>query len=399
MTNRTNRTDKKNGIALTGGVAAAEALRQINPDVMPVYPITPQTPIIAAFAKMQAKRLVDTEIITVESEHSAMSACIGSEAAGARTVTASSSQGLALMNEMLYIASGMQLPILMLVSARALSAPLNIHGDHSDVMGVRDTGWVQIFCENGQEVYDNTIIGLKTAEASKMPVMVIMDGFITSHSVENLETLPDEKVKKYVGEYAPKNSLLDIDNPVTYGVLALQNSYFEFKIEQEKRMQSALANYRTAAEDFAKISGRSYGSMEKYFTDDAEQILVVAGSAAGTAKVVVDKMRKEGKKAGLLKIKLFRPFPHQEIKEALKNTKCVAVFDRAMSFGTYPPIYSDIVVSLKDTKNQELKIASYIYGLGGKDIFQSDIEKVFNDLIENNISSEIKYIGIKDEPR
>ena len=390
--------------ALTGGAAAAEALRQINPDVMPVYPITPQTPIIAAFAKMQAKRLVDTEIITVESEHSAMSACIGSEAAGARTVTATSSQGLALMNEMLYIASGMQLPILMLVSARALSAPLNIHGDHSDVMGARDTGWVQIFCENGQEVYDNTIIGLKTAEASKVPVMVIMDGFITSHSVENLETLPDETVKKYAGEYTPENSLLDIDNPVTYGVLALQNSYFEFKVDQEKRMQSALANYKTAVDEYAKISGRSYDTVEKYFTDDAEQIFVVAGSAAGTAKDVVDKMRKEGKKVGLLKIKLFRPFPRAEIKEVLKNAKAIAVLDRAMSGGTYPPIYSDMATSLYDATGclptgqaGGLQVAGYIYGLGGKDIFQKDIESVFNDLISGNISSEIKYIGIKDE--
>jgi pyruvate ferredoxin oxidoreductase alpha subunit len=391
----TNETDKKKRIALTGGVAAAEALRQINPDVMPVYPITPQTPIIAAFAKMQAKRLVDTEIITVESEHSAMSACIGSEAAGARTVTASSSQGLALMNEMLYIASGMQLPILMLVSARALSAPLNIHGDHSDVMGVRDTGWVQIFCENAQEVYDNTIIGLKTAEASKVPVMVIMDGFITSHSVENLETLPDDTVKKYVREYAPKESLLDTDNPVTYGALALQNSYFEFKIEQEKMMQDALAHYKNAVDDFAKISGRAYDIMEKYFTDDAEQILVVAGSAAGTAKVVVDKMRKEGKKVGLLKIKLFRPFPRGEIAEALKNAKAIAVLDRAMSFGTYPPIYSDIINSLYSVKSCELRVASYVYGLGGRDIFQGDIENVFNDLISGNISNEIGYIGIK----
>lgn len=392
----TDGTNKKKRIALTGGAAAAESLRQINPDVMPVYPITPQTPIIAAFAKMQAKRLVDTEIITVESEHSAMSACIGSEAAGARTVTASSSQGLALMNEMLYIASGTQLPILMLVSARALSAPLNIHGDHSDVMGARDTGWVQIFCENGQEVYDNTIIGLKTAENSKVPVMVIMDGFITSHSVENLETLKDETVKKYVGEYTPENSLLDIENPVTFGVLALQNSYFEFKIEQEKKMQAVLDHYEKAADEYAKISGRSHGTIERYFTDDAEQILVVAGSAAGTTKEVVDKMRKEGKKVGLLKIKLFRPFPRVEIAEALKNAKSVAVLDRAMSFGTYPPIFQDVLSSMyKVLSVDKIKIQSHVYGLGGKDIFQKDIENVFNNLISNNISDKIGYIGVK----
>jgi len=306
---------------------------------------------------------------------------------------------LALMNEMLYIASGMQLPILMPVSARALSAPINIHGDHSDVMGARDTGWVQIFCENAQEVYDNTLIGLKTAETSKVPMMVIMDGFITSHSVENLEVMSDEAVKKYVGEYKPENSLLDIDNPVTFGILALQNSYFEFKIDQEKRMQGVLEHYKTAAEEYAKISGRQYDAIEKYFTDDAEQILVVAGSAAGTAKEVVDKMRKAGKKVGLLKIKLFRPFPHTEIKEALEKAKTIAVLDRAMSFGTYPPIYSDIITSLYNVTGRGLQVAGYIYGLGGRDIFQKDIENVFDDLIKNNISSEIKYIGIKNEPR
>jgi pyruvate ferredoxin oxidoreductase alpha subunit len=387
------RTDKKSKIALTGGAAATEALRQINPDVMPVYPITPQTPIIASFAKMQAKKLVDTEIITVESEHSVMSACIGSEAAGARTVTATSSQGLALMNEMLYIASGNQLPILMLISARALSAPLNIHGDHSDVMGSRDAGWMQIFCENVQEVYDNTIIGLKTAENSKVPVMVIMDGFITSHSVENLEVLPDETVKKYVEEYNPKNRLLDVENPVTFGILALQNSYFEFKIKQEKRMQGAFEHYKNAADEYAKISQRQHDAIEKYFVDDAEYILIIAGSAAGTAKEAVDKMRKDGKKVGLLKIKLFRPFPYREIKEALENVKAVATCDRAMSFGAYPPIYSDIVNSLCQISNTDRQIQPYVYGLGGRDIFQSDVKKVFDDLINENISSEIKFIG------
>lgn len=376
---------------MTGAQAMAEALRQINPDVMPVYPITPQTPIIEVFAKFQAKKMVDTELIVAESEHSVMSACVGSSAAGARTVTASSSQGLALMNEILYISSGMRLPILMAVSARALSAPLSIHGDHSDVMSVRDAGWIQIFSENAQEAYDNIIIGMKLAEKSNIPAMAIMDGFITSHSVENLETLSDEKVKEFIGEFKPENHLLDAKNPITFGMMALPDSYMDFKINQDETMRNSAAEYKKIAEEYGKISGRSYNVLEKYQTDDAEQVIVVAGSTAGTVKDAVDGLRKKGKKVGLLKIKLFSPFPHAEIAEALRNIKSVAVLDRAMSFGTFPPIYSEIVNSL-NYKNYKLTTRSYTYGLGGKDIFQKDIEKVFEDLVEENISDEIKYI-------
>lgn len=399
---------KQKKVAMTGAQAVAEALRQINPDVMPIYPITPQTPIIESFARLQAKRKVDTELITVESEHSAMSACIGSSAAGARTVTASSSQGLALMNEVLYIASGMRLPILMVVSARALSAPLNIHGDHSDVMSVRDTGWIQIFCENAQEVYDNTIIGMKLAEVAKIPVMVIMDGFITSHSVENLEILSDETVENFVGVYGAKTqgsaSLLDFENPQTFGAMALPDTYFEFKISQQEAMEKSKEEFSKIAEEFFELKRNKEGEREKekeengtegffenYFLEDAEQVIVVAGSTAGSAKDVVDKLRSEGKKVGLLKIKLFRPFPHQEIAEALKNVKSIAVLDRALAAGTYPPIYSDIINSL-NSKNHKPKTTSYVYGLGGRDIFKKDIEKVFEDLIERKNAEGIKYI-------
>ena len=377
--------------ALTGGAAAAEILKQINPDVMAVYPITPQTPIIETFAKFRADGEVDTEIIQAESEHSAMSACIGASAAGARSVTATSSQGLALMHEMLYIASGMRLPILMYISARTLSAPINIHGEHGDVMGSRDAGWIQIFSENGQEVYDNGIIGLRLAEKVKLPVMVIMDGFHTSHTVENLETAEDEKVKKFVGEYQSENSLLNIENPITYGPVALQNSYFEFKISQQEAMDEALAEYPKICAQFEKEFGRKYDYFESYKLDDAEIAIVIAGSTAGTAKVAVDKLRNEGKKVGLLKIKLFRPFPFSQIAEALKGVKKIAVLDRAISLGAYPPIYSDTISAL-NAKNYKLKTTSYIYGLGGRDTFQKDIEKVFGDLEKSNISEEIKYI-------
>lgn len=392
MTNRTYITKK---LALTGGAAMAEALRQINPDVMPVYPITPQTPIIETFAKFQAERVVETEIIPVESEHSAMSACVGASAAGARTVTATSSQGLALMNEVLYIASGLRLPILMAVSARALSAPINIHGEHGDVMGARDTGWIQIFSENVQEAYDNVIIGLKLAEKTMLPIMVIIDGFITSHSVENLEVIPDEKVKSFIGEFKPEKFLLNLEDPVTFGPVGLPNSYMEFKIDQGKAMERVFDEYRKIAGDFQTITFRGYDVLEKYKSDDAEQIIVVAGSTAGTAKEVVDKLRNEGKKVGIVKIKLFRPFPHKEISEALKNAKSVAVLDRAISFGTFPPLYSEIINSLYQIPDTKYQIHSYIYGLGGRDIFQKNIEKAFSDMINGRYIEEEKYINSK----
>ncbi|MDO8241081.1 MAG: pyruvate ferredoxin oxidoreductase [Candidatus Moranbacteria bacterium] len=383
----------KNRIALTGGAAAAEALKQIEPDVMAVYPITPQTTIIETFAKFKADGEVATEVIEVESEHSAISACVGSSAAGARTVTATSSQGLALMNEILYIASGMRLPILMVVSARALSAPLNIHGDHSDVMGARDTGWIQIFSENAQEIYDNTIIGMKLAEKVKLPVMAIMDGFNTSHCVENLEMLSIEQVREFVGEFTPEKYLLDIANPVSFGPVALQNSYFEFKVQQENAMDKVAREYLKIAKEFEKLTGRKKDFFESYQTEDAEEVIILAGSTAGTTKDVIDRMRKHGKKVGLIKMSLFRPFPRKELLVALKNAKSVAVMERAISSGTYPPIYQDIMTGLfqaGETKNMQ----SIIYSLGGRDIFAKDIEKIFDDLHAGKISKETKYIGV-----
>ena len=362
--------------ALTGGYAAAYALRQIEPDVMPIYPITPQTPIIETYAKFVADGEVETEMIEVESEHSAMSAAIGASAAGARTVTATSSQGLAYMHEMLYVASGMRLPILMVVAARALSAPLSIHGDHSDVMGSRDSGWVQIFCENSQEVYDKTIIGMKLAERIGLPVMVIMDGFNTSHSVENLEILDAEIVKKFVGEYAPEKSLLDTENPVTYGPVALQESYFEFKIDQEEAMEKAREEYLKIAKEYEKISGREYGLFEKYELEDAQKVLVLIGSVAGTAKDAIDELRKKGEKVGLVKVELFRPFPFSQIADALKNAKEVIVMDRAQSIGSHPSLYSEIVNSLYKIQDTRYKIQSCVYGLGGRDVFKKQIEKI-----------------------
>lgn len=387
----TKKTKTKYDVALTGGAASAEALRQINPMVMPVYPITPQTPIIETFAKICANGKADTEIITVESEHSAISAAVGSQAAGVRSVTATSSQGLALMNEILYIASGMRLPIVMLISARALSAPLSIHGDHSDVMGARDTGWIQLFSDSVQEVYDNTIIGTKLAEKTELPIMVVMDGFITSHNVENLELLEDDAVRNFVGEYRNENALLDVDNPVTYGPVSLANSHFDFKLDQEKAMQKVEENCRETMKEFAEISGRSYEAIEKYQADDAESIIVAMGSVAGNIKDVVDEMRERGEKVGLLKIKLFRPFPYETVAKALSKVKNIAVMDRALSFGAKPALYSDVVNAVFQA-GLDVKIGSYVYGLGGRDIFRKDIEGIFEELLNGKFSKEIKYI-------
>lgn len=374
----------KNKIALTGGAAAAEALKQIEPDVMPIYPITPQTPIIETYAKFAADGEAQTEMIEVESEHSAMSAAIGASAAGARAVTATSSQGLAYMHEVLYVASGMRLPILMIISARALSAPINIHGDHSDVMGSRDSGWIQIFCENPQEVYDKTIIGMKLAERVGLPAMIIMDGFNTSHSVENLEILDAKIVKKFIGDYKPKNSLLDIENPMTFGPVALQNSYFEFKIDQEAAMEKVAEEYKKIAEEYEKISSRKYDYFESYQLKDADKILILAGSTAGTAKDAIDDLRKKGQKVGLLKIELFRPFPYKEIAKVLKNAKEIIVMDRAQSIGSKPPLYSEIINSLYQIPDTRYKIQSIVYGLGGRDVFKRQVEDVIIGKTKSN---------------
>lgn len=377
---------------LTGGYIAAEFLRQLDPDVMAVYPITPQTPIVEVFAKMKADGEVSTEIIQAESEHSAISAVIGSAASGVRSVTATSSQGLALMHEMLYIASGLRLPIFMYVSARTLSAPLNIHGEHGDVMGSRDAGWIQFFSENVQDVYENSFIALKLAEKVKLPVMVIMDGFNTSHTVERTEIFGDEMVKKFVGEYKAEKSLLDFENPVSFGTLALQNDFFEFKLQQQDAFDEALKVFPKVAEEFKKKFGKDLRIFEEYELEDAEEVIVIAGSVSGTVKSVIDRLRKEGKKVGMLQIRLFRPFPYEQIAEALKNAKNIAVLDRAISLGANPPIYSDIVNSLYKIQDTKYNIQSYIYGLGGRDTHEKQIEEVFEELEKGNFNNEINYL-------
>ncbi len=388
-------------VAVTGNEACANALRQVNPDVCGIYPITPQTDMMQRFASFIADGKVDTESILVESEHSSMSACIGAAAAGGRVITATSSQGLALMWEMLHIASGDRLPIVMPVVNRALSAPLNIHGDHSDAMGARDTGWIQLWSENGQEAYDNTIQAFRIAEHMdiRLPVMVCLDGFIISHSIERLEYLEDQEVKDFVGPFKNFLPLLDLEKPKSYGPLILTDLYHEYKRAQHEIMTKVKDVVLDVAKDFEKMSGRKYGIFETYRLEDADIAIVVLNSAAGTTKDVIDEFRDKGIKAGLLKPRLFRPFPFEEIAEALKNTKAVCVLDRADSYGSYGPLFMEVASALYQIEKKPL-LMNKIYGLGGRDYLPSHAAQVLTELNEIAKSGKVnvikEYIGVRE---
>ena len=383
--------------ALTGDQAVAEAMKQINPDVVPAYPITPQTEIAMTFAKFVSDGDVDTEMIRVESEHSAMSACVGASSAGARAMTATSSAGLALMWEILGVASGLRLPIVMNVVNRALSGPINIHCDHSDSMGARDLSWIQIYSETAQEAYEHTLLAVRLAEHEKilLPVMVMQDGFITSHSLENVEVLENSKIKKFVGSFKPYRPLLDIKKPVTHGPLPLQDAYFEMKRQQVDAMERAFKLFLDIGKELSKITKRDYYYFEEYKTKDAKAVIVVLNSTAGTTKTVIDKMRKDGKKVGLLKIRLFRPFPYKEVANALKNIETVCVLDRSESFGANAPLFSEIKNSLYSL-DKKPNLQSCIFGLGGRDISEEDIEELFLDLLKNKVSEKVRFIALRE---
>ncbi|MCK5040417.1 MAG: pyruvate ferredoxin oxidoreductase [Candidatus Aenigmarchaeota archaeon] len=380
---------------LTGGDAVAEAIRQINPAVMAAYPITPQTPIIEKFAQFVANGLVDTEFIRVESEHSALSATVGASAAGVRAMTATSSQGLALMWEILGAASGLRLPIVMPTPNRALSAPINIHCDHSDTMGARDQSWIQIFSETAQEAYEHTLLAVRISENKKvmLPSMIMQDGFNTTHNVENVIIHDDRKVRKFLGDYKPQNPLLDTNKPMTHGPFALQNYYFEMKKEQEDAILRAKDVYLKMGLELSKITGNSYELFEEYKTKDADTIFIVLNSTAGTVKAKIDDLRDRGEKVGVIKIKLYRPFPYMEMADALKSAKKVIVLDRSLSFGAVPPVCSDIKNALHGSKNRP-EIISYVFGLGGKNIYEKDIEEAYFSVKNNKYDAHINYIGL-----
>ena len=385
---------------MSGNEAVSYAIRQVNPDVMPAFPITPSTEIPQMVSTYIANGEMDTEFIPVESEHSSMSAAIGAEAAGARSLTATSS-GLALMWEELLLAASNRLPLALTLVNRTLSGPININCDHSDGMGARDTGWIQIYAENNQEAYDNFIQAYPIAEDKRvhLPIMICQDGFITSHAVENIELMEDELVKDFVGEYEPEEYLLNPGKPIAVGPYSVTNYAMEAKKNQETALENAKEVILEVAKKFKEISGREYGLFEEYKTEDADYIMLIMGSAAGTAKEAVDNLREQGKKVGVLKLRVFRPFPAEEIAKALKGCKAVAIMDRCESYnGNGGPLGSEVTAGLYRSKVM-IEAVNYIYGLAGRDFTVNEVYDIFAELeeaVENGKKVEqYQYIGLR----
>ncbi len=392
-------------MALDGNGAVAEAMRQINPDVVAAYPITPSTAIPQAFAQYVADRVVTSEFIPVESEHSAMSACIGGAAAGGRVMTATSANGLALMWEMVYVAASFRLPIVMANVNRALTGPVNIHCDHGDSMGTRDAGWIHLYSEDPQEAYDNTLQAVRIAENMdvRLPVMVMQDGFITSHTMERVKIYDDADVKQFVGSYIPISPLLDVDNPVTYGALDLTDYYFEHKRLQIEGMRQATRVILDVGAEFGAKFGRTYSLFDTYRMDDAEFAIVVLSSTAGTARCAVDTLCAGGIHAGLIKLRVFRPFPGRELCRALCNVKAIAVMGRSVSFGAMDnggPLWVELSAAAQLSR-LSIPIVDYVFGLGGREITQDDIEQIYLDLAAvvraGTIAQPVVYLGVRGD--
>jgi pyruvate ferredoxin oxidoreductase alpha subunit len=390
--------------ALDGNAAVATAMRQINPDVVAAYPITPQTSTVQTFADYVADGLVDTEFICVESEHSAMSACVGASSAGARVMTATAANGMALMWEILYIAASNRNPIVMSLVNRALSGPINIHCDHSDSMGARDSGWIQLYSESGQEAYDNIIQAVRIAEHPDvlLPVMVCQDGFITSHGMERVEIYDDAQVKAFVGEYRPQWPLLDLEHPKTFGPLDFYDYYYEHKRQQVAAMERAFDVIQEVAEEFNAEFGRNYDMFETYQMKDAQVALVALNSTAGTARYAVDQLRHEGLRVGLLKPRVFRPFPARQLVEALQHVQAIAVMDRSISFGVMEnsgPLFSELAAAFY-TYGPKIPMVDYVYGLGGRDISPAEVSSVYRDALRIAETGEterlVTFLGVRE---
>ena len=390
---------------LSGNEAVATAMKQINPDVVAAFPITPSPEIPQYFSTFVANGSVDTEFVAVESEHSAMSACIGAEAAGSRAMTATSANGLSLMWEMIYIASSLRLPIVMNLVNRAVSGPLNIHNDHSDAMGVRDAGWIMLFSENNQEAYDNNLMAHKIAENKdvQLPIMICQDGFITSHSIENIELENDEEVKKFVGEYHPEHYLLNKKEPMAIGPDATKTGSLDDKAQQGYAMKAAKQVILDVSKEFEKWTGRHYDLFEEYKLDDAEIAVVCMNSTAGTTKAVVDKLREQGIKAGLLKIRVYRPFPGEEVAKTLSHLKAVAVLDKSDSLNAIGGALFEDVVSSMYVAKQNVPVVNYVYGIGGRDTTEKEINSVYTDLAEiaknGKVEDPYRYLGLRKEAK
>jgi pyruvate ferredoxin oxidoreductase alpha subunit len=388
-------------VGMTGDEAVAYAVKQSKVDVVAAYPITPQTIMVERFSKYVADGEVKTEYVCVESEHSALSACVGSSLTGARVFTATASQGLALMHEMLYVASGLRCPIVMGVANRALSAPINIHGDHSDMMGSRDSGWVQIYVENAQEAYDWTLQAFKIAEDMEvqLPVSVNLDGFILTHSLEGVDVLEDKIVSEFLQLRKPVFKI-DPDRPITIGALCLTDYYFEFKRQQVEAMQNVLRVLKNVNKEYGGIAGRNYDALETFGMKDAEAAILCLGSTAGTARAVAKKLREQGKKVGVIKLWLYRPFPVEAVVAITKHLKALAVLDKAVSFGApYGAVCSDVISALY-TQQEKPQIFNVVYGLGGRDIEPSDLESVFDEALKAAETKVVKeavvFLGVRE---
>ncbi len=388
-------------VARTGNEAMAEAMRQINPDVVAAYPITPATEVVQLFSKFVHDGKVTTEFVPAESEHSAISACVGASSAGARVMTSTASQGLALMHEILFIAAGLRLPIVICLVNRSLSSPINIHCDHSDSLASRDSGWIQIFTENTQEAYDSTIMAIKIAEKALLPAMVTTDGFIISHGMERVELVDDGAVPKWLGTRQPKTSLLDVDNPITLGALDLQDFFFEHKRSEIDAMNHVLPIIEEVQNEFGEKFGRHYPIVDEYKMDDAEAAILAMGSTGGTGKVAVDKLREQGKKVGLVRCRVFRPFPKDLMLKAISKVKVLGILDRSDTMSTLGGhLYNECRSILYDSNTRPL-LKNYIYGLGGRDISIEDIEDIYSDLSDTQksgkVDKDIVYYGVRGE--
>ena len=368
-----------------GNMAFAQAMRQAQIDVVAAYPITPSTPTVHGYAKFLSDGYIDGEFVLVESEHAAMSGCVGAAAAGGRVATATSSQGFALMVEVLYQASGMRLPIVLALVNRALASPLNVNGDHSDMYLGRDAGWIMMDAFNAQEAYDLMLMGFKIAEdlSVRLPVMVNQDGFITSHTAQNVKPLQDEVAYKFIGEYKEVNPMLDFCKPVTYGAQTEEDWHFEFKARQHKALMDSKSVIEKVFQEFKELTSREYNVVESYDMEDAEVAIVALGSTVESAvQAARDLREKEGIKAGVVATRVIRPFPYEEVKEALKNVKAIATLDRSAPGGTLGMLYNEITASMYQGDSKPV-INNYIYGLGGRDMTQQDIKEIFRDIKKN----------------
>ncbi len=387
-------------VGMEGSQAVAEAVKLADTDVVAAYPITPQTHIVERLAELVANGELDARYIPVESEHSAMSACLGSSAAGARTFTATAGQGLELMHEVLYVASAMRLPVVMAVANRALSSPLSVWGDHSDVMAVRDTGWIQMFAENGQQAFDLTLCAFRIAEHPDVlfPVMVHLDGFHLSHVVEPLVLLEQQDVDRFLPPYHHPFAL-DPDRPVTMGAFAPPNIYSETKKAQDHALRSTRPVISQVWNEFAKLSGRQYHPIEPYRSEDASTLLLTMGSYSETAMLAVDELRQQGQKVGLIRLRLWRPFPFEELSQAVENADVLVVFDRCISFGgPGGPVCCEVRSALC-SRQMRTKVVGFIGGLGGRDMSITDFVEVITrgaEIAERGEEEEVQTIGVRE---